>query len=86
MVKSQKQHSVPVPCGFEVLQHLSQQSVGIVGYKFRSTNVRKFIFGLRSLKIDLSVSWSVRVLESFLIRVSGDVRELHPGVNRINVL
>lgn len=68
VVKLQRQHSVPVPCGLQVLHHSSQQSgVGIVGYKFRSTNVHGFIFGPRSLEIGVlhvpysecsRVSWS----------------------------
>lgn len=68
-------HSVPVPCGLQVLHHPSQQSgVGIVGYKFRSTNVHEFIFGPRNLEIGAPhVPHSVRMLQSFLIRAAGDL-------------
>lgn len=66
-------HSVPVPCGLQVLHHPSQQSgVGIVGYKFRSTNVHEFIFGPRSLEIGAPhVPHSVRMLQSFLMSCWG---------------
>lgn len=82
MVKLQRQHSVPVPCGLQVLHHSSQQSgVGIVGYKFRSTNVHGFIFGPRSLEIGaLHVPYSVRMLKCFLIRAAGDLRPTVKGM------
>ena len=61
--------------------------IGIVGYEFRSTNVRGFIFGPRSLEIGaLHVPCSVRMLKSFLIRTGGDLENLSPSVNGINVL
>lgn len=51
VVKSQRQHSVPVRCGLRFCIICYSKVVGIVGYKFRSTNVRGFIFGPRSLEI-----------------------------------
>lgn len=58
MVKSQRQHRVPVPCGLKVFHH-HNKVVGIVGYKFRSTNVHGFIFGLRHLEIGWSYACSL---------------------------
>lgn len=43
VVRSQRQHSVPVPCGFRVLHHLLQQS-DIAGYRLQSTYVLRFIY------------------------------------------
>lgn len=61
--------------------------VGIVGYKFRSTNVHGFIFGSRNLEIEaLPVPCLVRMFKSLLLRAGGTLENLCFGANGINVL
>lgn len=56
---------------------------GIVGCKFRCSNVHEFSFGHRNMATGaLPVSCIVRVFKRFLI---GGCRELHPTVNEIDV-
>ena len=57
--------------------------VGFVGYKFRSTNVHRIIFGPRSLELGAPhVPCSMKMLKNFLFRAGGDLENLSPIVNR----
>lgn len=76
MVKSQRQHLVPVPCGlgFCIIHH--NKVVGIVSYKFRSTNVHRFIFGSRDLEIGALCMLLTQNAQEFHDQSCGDLREL----------
>lgn len=66
---------------FCIIHH--NKVVGFVGYKFRSTNVHRYILGPRSLEIGTPhVPCLVRMLKNFLFRAGGDLENLSPSVNR----